>query len=155
MTSFSADGPNVHRMLARLEKSKVAYRRSDQYAYSRGYLDGMAHVELIVREELSAPQVVASQAASPVTELRMDEMVACGNCGKGTPIETEQVVFSPEEDNLLSEGPICIDCLDRTDRDICATCNAIWWTGVAPPYTELNSPGAVCPACWQHVLAND
>ena len=140
---------HLARVLARLQKSETAYLRSDQYAYSRGYLEALRHAALVVTEEMESAAAKATVEPEPV-----EEPDPCDNCGEGVAeddVAAERLVYSVGESYY--EGLLCGDCLGAPDADTCLKCNGVWWTGVTPPYDEDNCPGSVCTACWHATCA--
>lgn len=76
----------------------------------------------------------------------------CGNCDRLISAGSEVITYCAEHTpGYAEEGPVCDACRARPDADTCVRCGALWWSRVAPPYTEDNSPGVVCGYCWSEI----
>lgn len=142
MSTEPARDPSLARLLARLQRTAEAYRKSDQFAYSRGYLEGLNHAALAVQEEMG-PQVVKTQRRP---DIDIDECDNCSEVASDGDQGAARVVYTIGDTS--AEGLLCGDCINAADADTCVKCNAVWWTGVTPPYDEDNCPGSVCGSCW-------
>jgi len=109
---------------------------------------------------LSAEVAAAGDVEGPEIHVSLDDLddteltVECGHCEELTPADTESILFCTEYGSVYEE-PVCAACLGRSDADSCLKCGGVWWTGVTPPYTEENSPGSVCPSCFEEAVSKN
>lgn len=82
-----------------------------------------------------------------------EDLNECCECGSVTNDTTCDLHISDSSKDW-SEDPVCARCFLAEDADICLLCGGVWWTGVAPPYTEENSPGTVCQPCFDEKINN-